>query len=104
MACATSNARSYSWTTDATLRVLKVGQGSIKIYLEGSAEGYRVLESLFRSGQLTSIFGLPIKDVSLDGHGESPHPEKSTPSGVTKEESPPYKLFFSYAHKDKKTA
>ncbi len=39
--------------------------GSVKIFLEGTQEGIEQLESLFRSGELTEILGVPVKDVSI---------------------------------------
>lgn len=50
---------------DTFLLPIRVERGSIIIELYGSAEGYRIIESLVNSGQLTSILGLPVKNVGL---------------------------------------
>jgi len=52
---------------DASLTVRKIEEGSVKIGLEGSLEGFRRINSLFKEGQLTEIAGSPIKEVLLEG-------------------------------------
>ncbi len=42
-----------------------VEAGSVRIFLEGTQEGMNRLESLFKSGELTEILGVPVKDVSI---------------------------------------
>ena len=48
----------------SSLRINKVEEGSIKIFFEGSQEGFEKIEELFRSGQLTEIEGIKIQEVS----------------------------------------
>jgi DNA-directed RNA polymerase specialized sigma24 family protein len=55
---------------DPSLRLISVRQGSIVIELDGSAEGYQIIQALISSGQLTNILGLPVRHVGLVG--ESP--------------------------------
>ena len=52
---------------DASLTVRKIEEGSVKIVLEGSLEGFRRINSLFREGRLTEIAGSPVKEVLLEG-------------------------------------
>jgi DNA-directed RNA polymerase specialized sigma24 family protein len=76
-------------TGDASLSLTSIQQGSIIIELQGSDEGFKVIESLINSGQLTSILGLPVKKVGLVN--ESPNssplanltPSCSTPPAQT---------------------
>ncbi len=39
--------------------------GSVRIFLQGTQEGAKELESLFSSGELTELLGVPVKDVSI---------------------------------------
>jgi DNA-binding CsgD family transcriptional regulator len=52
---------------DASLTVRKIEEGSVKIVLEGSLEGFRRINVLFREGQLTEIAGSSIKAVLIEG-------------------------------------
>ncbi len=53
---------------DVTLRIERIETGSVVLVLGGSQEGLGRLEFLFRSGQLTEIWGIPIMDVRLEGN------------------------------------
>jgi len=37
----------------------------VKIFLEGTQEGMKRLESMFKSGELTELLGFPVKDIHL---------------------------------------
>ncbi|XHX75963.1 MAG: S1 RNA-binding domain-containing protein [Stenomitos frigidus ULC029] len=50
-------------TGDTSLTLLKIESGSIKLVLEGSGEGFRRLESLFASGELGQVLGIPVQRV-----------------------------------------
>ncbi|NEP55853.1 MAG: hypothetical protein F6K31_02370 [Symploca sp. SIO2G7] len=50
-----------SWDTELT--IIDTEEGSIKLILEGSPEGLKRLEELFKSGELTEILGIPVEDV-----------------------------------------
>ncbi len=51
---------------DITLKIRRIEQGTVTLILEGSEEGLERLESLFKSGELTEILGVPVKDVSIE--------------------------------------
>jgi len=51
---------------DITLKIRRIEQGTVTLVLEGSKEGLERLESLFKSGELTEILGVPVKDVSIE--------------------------------------
>lgn len=51
-------------TGDTSLTLMKVEAGSIKLILEGTEEGFQVLESLIASGELNQVLGIPIHRVS----------------------------------------
>lgn len=50
---------------DAELTIIDVEEGSIKLKLNGSPEGLKKLEELFKSGELTEVLGIPVEDVQL---------------------------------------
>jgi TIR domain/CHAT domain len=50
-------------TGDSSLTLLKVEPGSIKLFLEGSEDGFRLLERLVASGKLEQVMGIPIQTV-----------------------------------------
>ncbi len=50
---------------DITLKIRRIEQGTVTLVLEGSKEGLERLESLFKSGELTEILGVPVKDVRV---------------------------------------
>jgi hypothetical protein len=43
---------------DTSLTLIRVEPGSIKLILEGSGEGFRELERLFKQGQLSSTLSI----------------------------------------------
>jgi small subunit ribosomal protein S1 len=51
-------------TGDTSLTLLKIESGSIKLVLEGSEEGFRLLESLVASGELKQVLEIPVQRVS----------------------------------------
>ncbi len=51
-------------TGDTSLTLLKIESGSIKLVLEGSSEGFRLLESLINAGELEQVLGIPVERVS----------------------------------------
>jgi hypothetical protein len=50
---------------DVTLKIRRIEASSVKLVLEGSQKGIIRIEELFKSGQLTEIYGIPIKDVRV---------------------------------------
>ena len=52
-------------TGDTSLTLLKVDSGSIRLILEGSEEGFQLLQSLFNSGMLNEVEGLFVEKISL---------------------------------------
>ncbi|NEQ66320.1 MAG: pentapeptide repeat-containing protein [Symploca sp. SIO2D2] len=50
---------------DASLEMVDIEEGSIRLILEGSTEGLEQLEALFKSGELTEVEGIPVEDVSF---------------------------------------
>jgi len=76
---------------DTSLTLSKVEQGSIVLMLEGSEEGFKVIESLFKAGQLNEVLGLPVNFVGYE------LPVLASQSfGL----STPIEVFISYSHKD----
>jgi hypothetical protein len=76
---------------DNSLALNQIEQGSIVLILEGSEEGFKIVESLFRTGQLTEVLGLPVNFVGY----ELPVPQpQSTNTSV------PLEVFISYSHRD----
>jgi len=51
-------------TGDISLSLMRVESGSIKLILEGSEEGFQLLESLVASGELTQVLGVSIQRVN----------------------------------------
>jgi Protein of unknown function (DUF1822) len=51
---------------DSSLTIRKVGQGCVLLLFEGSPEGCDRIETLFRTGQLTEILGIPILSVRVE--------------------------------------
>lgn len=90
-----------------------VNQGSIILVLEGTEEGFKIIQSLFQTGQLKDLAGLQIKSVEL---GSMPALSKCSPSDescprqsvlqldlpkstqVVSFNSPSPKVFVSYSH------
>jgi uncharacterized protein YjbI with pentapeptide repeats len=48
---------------DATIEILDIDEGSIKLILGGSPEALSEIEALFRSGELTEVSGVLVQDV-----------------------------------------
>ena len=65
---------------DISLTLLRVESGSIKLILEGSEEGFQLLESLVASGELDQVLGFSVQGIN-----------RSDPASST------YKSFFSIA-------
>lgn len=73
---------------DASLTLKKVESGSIVLILEGTEEGLKIIQSLFETGQLKELMGLPIKAVEYGAMQAKPFFNKEI------------EVFFSYSHKD----
>jgi small subunit ribosomal protein S1 len=58
-------------TGDTSLTLLKIESGSIKLVLEGSAEGFRLLESLINAGELEQVVGISVERISQREPGNS---------------------------------
>jgi DNA-binding Xre family transcriptional regulator len=52
-------------SADTLLQIEIVVKGSVVIVMKGSLEGFKRLETMFKSGQLTEILGFAIEDVHL---------------------------------------
>ncbi|PSN16758.1 hypothetical protein C7293_01435 [filamentous cyanobacterium CCT1] len=68
-------------SNDDSSYLLDDKQGSTVIELGASKEGYQIIQSLIRSGQLTNILGMPIRSVklvdeSLDDRQQPPNPSE----------------------------
>jgi len=71
-----------------SLRIRGIEAGSVTLILEGSRDGFERLESLFKSGQLTEISGIPVKNISarrkvslqslheINGYTGAPHSQR----------------------------
>jgi nucleoside phosphorylase len=71
---------------DKSISLEKAETGSIILTLEGSEEGFRIIEHLFKSGQLREILGLSIRAVtSPEVNGDDYQ----------------YDVFISYSSKDR---
>ena len=51
-----------------TLRIMEIRPGSVQLILQGSPEAYRIIENLFRSGQVREVLGVPILGVYFEEH------------------------------------
>ncbi|AUB41700.1 putative protein YjbI, containings pentapeptide repeats [Nostoc flagelliforme CCNUN1] len=61
-----------------TVKIEDIKEGSIKIFIKGSQEDIERLVSLINSGEITTINGLPVKDIQV--LSESSDDDKSTES------------------------
>jgi hypothetical protein len=52
---------------DSSITLHRIKEGSIILDLDGTEEGAKILQSLFESGQLKNIAGLPIKSIEFQG-------------------------------------
>jgi TIR domain len=52
---------------DSSIALHRIKEGSIILDLDGTEEGAKILQSLFESGQLKNIAGLPIKSIEFQG-------------------------------------
>ncbi len=82
--------------SDRTLRLRDLRRGSIRIALEGSEEGFKVLRHLIETGQLREVLGLRIKEISRDDDLSGGNETRATKRPTT------HTVFFSYSHKDEK--
>ncbi|MDM8558420.1 DUF1822 family protein [Candidatus Parabeggiatoa sp. HSG14] len=51
---------------DVTLKIRRIEAGSVKLVLEGTQKGIKRIEELFKTGQLTEVSGIPIKEVHVE--------------------------------------
>ncbi len=72
---------------DESLTIKEIKSGSIKLELEGSEEGFKVIEALCKEGKLTEVLGLRIKTVTYTDPSSNNRSDK-------------VEIFFSYSHKD----
>lgn len=71
---------------DNSLKLNQVETGSIILKLEGSEEGFRIIQTLYKEGRLTELLGLPIKFIDYETTNSS------SKNNID--------VFFSYSHKD----
>ena len=74
---------------DQFLRVDGIESGSITIKLDGSEEGFKVIQTLYKEGKLTELLGLTVKYVGYEVPDSNSTGKRST-----------VEVFFSYSHKD----
>jgi CHAT domain len=74
---------------DSSLKVEGIESGSITIKLDGSEEGFKVIQTLYKEGKLTELLGLPVKHVGYEDSYSESIGRSSTVD-----------VFFSYSHKD----
>jgi hypothetical protein len=60
-------ARLRAISGDENLTLIRLEEGSVRLVLEGTREGYERIEALFRSGRLTEELGIAVTDVSWLG-------------------------------------
>lgn len=84
-------------TGDDKLTLRSLERGSVILTLRGSADGYKVLEDLFRSGKLSIVLGLPVEAVSFTGSAEAHAPDSSAAS----KNHDACRVFCSYSHRDR---
>jgi tetratricopeptide (TPR) repeat protein len=53
---------------DMTLTIKKIEEGSVKLIIESSHEGFERINTLFEQGQLRDLLGIDVLDVILDSH------------------------------------
>jgi RNA recognition motif. (a.k.a. RRM, RBD, or RNP domain) len=51
---------------DSSIKIFRVEEGSIILKLSGTEEGFKILQNLFQTGQLTELGGLNIESVDLE--------------------------------------
>jgi hypothetical protein len=54
------------------LRTLRIEAGSVVMVLEGSKKDIKQLETLFKSGQLNEIVGIPVKEIRVTSASTNP--------------------------------
>ena len=52
-------------TSDISIAIVDIQEGSIKLILTGTPEALEMIQSLYRSGELTEVEGIPIENVEL---------------------------------------
>ncbi len=77
-----------SISQDASLSIKKIEKGSLIIELEGSEEGFKIIQSLIKNGQITEILGLPIQSIQYKDEVTKPN------------FNDPIEVFFSYSERD----
>ncbi|MFB8787574.1 MAG: helix-turn-helix domain-containing protein [Potamolinea sp.] len=50
-------------TGDFSIEIVDIAEGSVRLILEGSQSGLEQIETLFKSGQLTEVLGIPVLDA-----------------------------------------
>ena len=58
-------------TGDASLQIVDIEEGSIRLILEGSQEGLKRIKELFKSGELAEVLDIPIENVTFIDAGTS---------------------------------
>ncbi len=56
---------------DANLKISHFKKGSVIIVIEGTRDAYKVLKSLFKAGQLTTLLGKQIIDIMIEYEPDS---------------------------------
>jgi nucleoside phosphorylase len=80
---------------DAHIALVRVEEGSVRLILKGSREGFERIEALFRSGQLAQELGIAV--LSLRWEGLAAADEHRRPAGMVRDQ-----VFISYSHKDQR--
>lgn len=87
---------------DSSLKLVDVKSGSIILKLEGSEEGFRVIQDIVESGTLRKILGLPIQYVGYEIPEDEPAAtvDSDSKEKTTAEVKLPLKIFISYSRAD----
>jgi serine/threonine protein kinase len=87
---------------EQTLRLVSIEHGSVILILEGSDDGFKVIDHLVRTGNLTEVLGLKIQSVDFEPNDTRREPTKATEQSSTTADQTRCTVFISYSHKDDK--
>jgi nucleoside phosphorylase len=70
-------------TGDPSVQLERIRRGSVVLILRGTRDGYKILEFLYKSGQLKEVLGIPVLGVNWSERGD----DESSPQGRTQADS-----------------
>jgi RNA recognition motif-containing protein len=53
-------------SSDSTIKITQVEEGSIILRLSGSEEGFKIIKHLWETGQVSSLIGLPVEAIDYE--------------------------------------